>query len=200
MPRIARPAHGLLANIIAAAMLLGTGAASTVHAQPGPGDESVQAEAADLEVKAAYLYKFANYVEWPDDAFRNPTQPIAIGVLGADALADELQRLVQDKSIKGRGFVVRRLQPGDDLGGIHILFLGDVGRPAVASALAAADGHHFLTVSESRRVFASGGMVNLVVVNQRIRFEVALPPVQRSRLRLSALMLTAAYRVVKDRP
>jgi hypothetical protein len=186
--------------MMAVAMLPGFGMVSTVRASPGQGDEPVQAEAAGLEVKAAYLYKFANYIEWPDGAFRNPTQPIAIGVLGADELAGELQRLVQDKSIKGRGFVVRRLQPGDDLGDLHILFIGNVDRPAIASALAAADVHHFLTVSESRRVFASGGMVNLVVVNQRIRFEVALPPVQRSRLRLSALMLTAAYRVVKDRP
>ena len=199
------PARGaigraFLAALMAVGMLGCLAAPSRANAKSSEARDATQTEVAELEVKAAYLYKFVSYVEWPGGAFRDPAQPIAIGVLGNDDLADELQRLVQGKSVKGRGFVVRKLQPGDDLGDIHILFLGDIELHGVTSALEAAASRDVLTVSDSRRVFASGSMINLVMVKQRLRFEVALRPVQRSRLRLSALMLTAAYRVQQDRP
>ena len=157
-------------------------------------------EAAELELEAAYLYKFANFVEWPADAFREPGHPVIIGVMGADALATQLEAMVRDKTVRGRGFVVRTLQPTDDPRGVHILFLGDLGREQSQAALLAVGGSHVLTVSDRRRVSAGGAMVTLVRVNQRLRFEVSMPAVQRSRLRLSALMLTAAYRVQRGAP
>lgn len=162
--------------------------------------EDTPTEADELELEAAYLYKFANFVEWPADAFRDPGHPIVIGVMGADALATQLGVLVRDKTVRGRGFVVRTLSPGDDPRGVHILFLGNLGREQSQAALLAVQGSHVLTVSDRRRPLAGGAMVTLVRVNQRLRFEVSMPVVQRSRLRLSALMLTAAYRVQRGAP
>lgn len=171
-----------------------------VRADAGAAAGVAQSETVELEVKAAYLYKFANYVDWPDDAFRDAVQPIVIGVFGADALAAELKNLVRGKRVKGRAFLVRRLRAGDDPRDLHILFLGGTERDAGAGMLAAVGDRKVLTVSDSAWAFTSGSMVNLVIVDQRVRFEVAMPPVQRSGLRLSALMLTAAYRVQKDGP
>ena len=181
--------RALLAVVLLA--LLGAGLA---HADDTP------TEADELELEAAYLYKFANFVEWPADAFRDPGHPIVIGVMGADALATQLEGLVRDKTVRGRGFVVRTLQPMGDLRGVHILFLGDLGRERSQAALLAVEGSHVLTVSDRRRLSAGGAMVTLVRVKQRLRFEVSMPAVQRSRLRLSALMLTAAYRVQRGAP
>lgn len=180
-----------LAGVFLAVLLL---ACPALQARAQVDAGTAQSEAVELEVKAAYLYKFANYVDWPPEAFRDSTQPVVIGVMGATELVDELQRIVRGKSVRGRGFVVQRLQPGDDLRNLHILFVGPLNRDT-AAVLAATEGQHVLTVSDSKRVFASGSMVNLVKVGDRLRFEVALAPVQRSRLRLSALMLTAAIRV-----
>jgi hypothetical protein len=194
---IGRVAHAFLASV---GILVSIAAPPPANAQPERAPDAPQTEAGALEVKAAYLYKFANYVDWPAGAFQDEAHAIVIGVLGDDQLSSELRRLVQGKSVKGRGFMVRKLRPGDDLGGIHILFLGDIEAQALEAALAAAANRDVLTVADSRRAFASGCMVNLVMVNQRLRFEVAQGPVQRSRLRLSALMLTAAYRVQKERP
>lgn len=196
----ARLLRGALTLGALACALAGAGWPMAAAAQDPAGQVAAAASPAELEVKAAYLYKFASFIDWPDDAFADAAQPVVVGVLGADKVAVELQRLVQGKSVRGRGFVVRRLQPGDDVRGLHILFVGDLDRELVAPVLAAAAGQHLLTVSDSKRVFANGTMVNLLVVNQRVRFEVALQPVQRSRLRLSALMLTAAYRVRNGAP
>jgi hypothetical protein len=192
--------RGFLAIAPAICALACVGWPAAVRAEGIAGQGVAEPGVVELEVKAAYLYKFANFVEWPDDAFRDAAQPIVIGVLGVDDVVGELQRMVQGTSVKGRGFVLRRMQPGDDLSGLHILFVGDLDRATVATVLAAVKGKHVLTVSDSRRVFAGGSMVNLLVVKQRVPFEVALPQVQRSRLRLSALMLTAAYRIQKNAP
>jgi hypothetical protein len=186
----------VLGSVVAfASLLFGLGFVSSARAQNNPGSEATQTSGVELEVKAAYLYKFANYVEWPEGTFRDPDQPIVIGVLGADELAAELKRLVQGKRVNGRRFIVRRLRASDDPHDLHILFLGDLDGDTVTRMLAATAGQRMLTVSDSRRVFAAGSMVNLVVVEQRVRFEVAMPPLQRSHLRLSALMFAAAYRV-----
>lgn len=182
------------------ASTLDLAAAPAVAAQAAVTGSMAQTEAVELEVKAAYLYKFANYAEWPDDAFRGPVDPIVIGVFGSDELVAELKRLTQGKIVKGRGFVVRPLLASADPGDVHILFIGNTDRSVAARWLSVVGNRHALTVSDSRRVFASGTMVNLVVVNDRVRFEVDLRAVQRSRLRLSALMLTAAHRVQKVQP
>jgi hypothetical protein len=197
LPRVTAARAALAAM---ACLLLLVGRVSDARARSVPAATSPQDEAIELEVKAAYLFKFSNYVEWPDDAFSHPAQPIVIGVLGANELAAELARLVQGKTVRGHRFTVRRLRDGDDPREVHILFLGDLDRSVVESTLALVGSHHVLTVSDTQRVFAQGTMVNLVPVKQRIRFDVSMPPVQRSRVRLSALMLTAANRVHKGRP
>jgi hypothetical protein len=118
--------------------------------------EDTPTEADELELEAAYLYKFANFVEWPADAFRDPGHPIVIGVMGADALATQLEVLVRDKTVRGRSFVVRTLSPGDDPRAVHILFLGNLGREQSQATLLAVQGSHVLTVSDRRRPLAGG--------------------------------------------
>ena len=103
----------------------------------GGGRHVVAQDAADLRapehrIKAAFLYKFGGYVEWPPSAFPTPTTPLTIGVIGAAPLATELQALVSGRAIDGRPVVVRVLQPGDDLEGVHVVFVGRSGDAALA--------------------------------------------------------------------
>lgn len=159
-----------------------------------------QTQAAVIEIEAAYLYKFANYVDWPAQAFQDPMQPIVIGILNSDRLAEELQQLTPRRRVKGRSFVIRRVKRGDDLSDLHMLFIGPLERAGEKAVLASVRGKPVLTVSDSRRVFTSGSMIHFAVIDQRVRFEVALLPLSRSGIRLSALMLTAASEVHKDEP
>lgn len=150
------------------------------------------------EIKAAYLYKFANYVEWPAGAFAEADSPIVIGVVGDDALEAVLERVVVGKRIDGRALAVRRLAQGDSPAGVHILFVGQLAAGRLSGLRAATSGRPMLVVSDGRQGDTLASMVQFVVVDQRLRFEVALAPVTASGLKLSALMLTAAHKVSKE--
>ncbi len=149
----------------------------------------------ERQIKAAYLYKFAGFVEWPEGSFVRPDSPVVIGVMGADALAEQLERTVAGHTANGRPLVVRKLKKGEPPGNVHILFLGAMDKAALAEVLAASRNQPLLTVSDSEEALAYGSIINFVVADDRLRFEVALKPAATARLRISARMLSAAYRV-----
>jgi hypothetical protein len=159
--------------------------------------EQTSAQAADLEhqVKAVYLFKFASYVEWPAGAFSSPVSPLVIGVIGADEVADELAHIVTGHTINGRPVVTRKLKRGDSLTGLHVLFIGRLEKTHLVEILSEAKRKPLLTVTESEDAHALGSMINFVITDDRLRFEVALAPVEVGGLKISARMLTAAYRV-----
>jgi hypothetical protein len=150
----------------------------------------------EYRVKAAFLYKFGSYIEWPDRSFARADSPIAIGVMGADMLADELAQIVAGRNVNGRPVLVRRLRPGNSIAGLHVLFIGRTDRGRLAEILAAARGQALLTVTESDEALELGSMINLVVVEDKVRFDVALSPSESSNLKISARLLGVARKVV----
>ncbi len=80
--------------------------------------------ATERGVKAAFLYKFVAYVDWPATAFSQADAPIVIGVVGADDIAAELQQSTTSRTVNNRPIVVRRMRDGDSLAGLHMLFIG----------------------------------------------------------------------------
>lgn len=168
-----------------------------------PGVRGAQAEERATEisrqVKAAYLYKFTSFAEWPSGAFANATSPVVIGVMGDDTLADELEQVVAGRTVNGRPLTVRKLRRGEDsLDGVHMLFVGRVDKSRMAEVLATLKGRPILTVTDADDALTLGSMINFVVTGERLRFEVALATTEVSRIKISALMLAAAYRVVKE--
>lgn len=151
--------------------------------------------AAEATVKAAFLYKFAGYVEWPLAAFPQPDSPLVIGVVGADDVALELEKLVPGRQVNARRVVVRRVREGEPLRGLHLLFVGR-GEPNLRAVLRTAQQQGVLTVSESERGLEAGSAINFVQVDDRIGFEVSLDAAERSGLRISSRMLAVARRVV----
>ena len=151
---------------------------------------------AEYKVKAAFLYKFASYVEWPADVFERPDSPFVIGVTGADALADELAQILVGRSIGGRPVAVRKLRRGDPVSGLHILFVGRSNRGLPSDVLASAKGRPVLTVTESEDAFALGSVINFVIVDDKVRFDVALREAEQANLKVSARLLSVARKVV----
>jgi hypothetical protein len=154
-------------------------------------------QTSEYRVKAAFLYNFGDYVEWPAAAFTRPDSPVAIGVIGADALAEELAQIVVGRNVNGRPVSVRKLRPGDSIAGLHVLFIGRAEAGRLADILAAARGHPLLTVTESDRALELGSVINFVVVDDKVRFDVALVPADLGSLKISARLLAVARRVVK---
>ena len=157
-----------------------------------------ETEEAEYRVKAAFLYKFGSYIEWPDGTFERPNSPLAIGVAGADVLADKLAQAVSGRTVGGHPVTVRKLRRGEPVKGLHILFIGRMQEGQVVELLAASKGFPILTVTESENGLALGSMINFVVIEDKVRFEVA-PKAARSRnLIISALLISVAYKIVSE--
>jgi hypothetical protein len=149
----------------------------------------------ERQVKAAYLYKFGSYVEWPERAFARPDSPLQIGIMGADALADELTALTAGRTVNGRPVLVKKLRREDSTTGINVLFIGRSNVSRIPEILAAARGQPMLTVTESEDALSLGSMINFVAVDGKVRFEVAPRAAGQGQLSISARLLAAAYKV-----
>lgn len=152
-------------------------------------------EAVERQVKAAYLYKFGSYVEWPERTFDSPLSPITIGVVAADALADELAQVVAGRSINGHPVSVRKLRREESVKGLNVLFIGHLSNAHLADILAAAKGQPILVITESEAALTLGSIINFVIVDGKVRFEVAPKTAGLLNLSISARLLAAAYKV-----
>ena len=162
------------------------------------GNARAQSErvAAEVQVKAAYLYKFLDFVEWPPKAFDTGQSPFVIGVVGADALADELAQVVAKRQAGGRPVVARKLQPGEPMTGVHVLFIGREAATRTAGLVASTKDAPVLTVTETEDAFAAGSSINFVLVDNKVRFDVALRGGEASHFKISSRLLGVARKVV----
>jgi hypothetical protein len=153
-----------------------------------------------LRVKAAYLYKFAGYVEWPPGVFASEDSPVVVGVIGDARLEEILAHTIIGKTINGRPLVSRRLEAGSPLQGVHILIVGALDKATLRAIGDAVRGKPVLVVSDAGQKRSLDSMISFDLVDQHLRFNVALKPTATSGLKLRALMLTAARRVTRDDP
>ena len=162
----------------------------------GPGLGAAEDPGAlEQRVKAAFLYQFASYVEWPGQAFAQADTPVTIAVMSADMLAAELKQLVTGRSVGGRPVLVRQVKPGESLAGVHILFIGSSESGRLAQLAQSPKPRPMLTVTESDGALTQGSMINFVIVDRRVRFEVGLDSAEKNGLRLSSRLLAVAQQV-----
>ena len=154
-----------------------------------------RAEASESGVKAAFIYKFANYIEWPPSAFAAATSPLVIGVAGGEEIGNELERLVPGRTVNGHPVAVKRVKEGEPLRGVHVLFIGrDQG--AIAPLLRSAQQQSVLTVTDADRGLEMGSAINFVPAGERIAFEVSLDAAEKTGHKISSRMLSVARRVL----
>ncbi|HZX26796.1 MAG TPA: YfiR family protein, partial [Telluria sp.] len=179
----------------AAVLLLGALAAGApLQASVNP---AVPGAALERSVKAAFLYKFLGYAEFPAGAFGDAAAPIVIGVLGADDMAADLARIVAGRTVNGRPVAVRSLKEGDAIAGVHLLFVAgnDVGR--VGRILRTAGQQPLLLVTESEGGLQQGSVINFTIIDERVRFDVSLDAAEKNNVKLSSRLLTVAHQVHK---
>ena len=148
-------------------------------------------------VKAAFLLRFAQFVEWPRDAFPQPSTPLVIGIIGAPAIASELAQMAAGRAAQDRPVVVRALKGNDDPGQIHMLFFGAEEKARLAQHVGVTRRSPVLVVTESPNALDQGSMINFVVLERRVRFEIALEAAEKAGLVLSSRLLAVAMRVHK---
>ena len=158
------------------------------------GGARAQTTTTEAIVKAAFLYKFAGYVEWPSSTFPAPDTPIVIGVSGADDVVGELERLVPGRNVNGRHVLVRRVRE-ETVRGVHVLFVGR-GAADAQALVRAGQQQGALVVTEADRGLELGSAINFVPVEDRIGFDVSLDNAEKAGLRISARMLPVARKVI----
>ena len=146
------------------------------------------------QVKAGFLYHFAAFVDWPAST---PTGSIVIGLLGGDDVEAELARIVAAKRSPGTAITMRRVQPGDDLGGIHILYVGAGESQRLERVVAAVRGTPMLVVSDTTEGLERGATINFITTD-RVQFEISLDSAHKGGLRVSPRLLSVAVRVKKS--
>ena len=155
-----------------------------------------QSTATERGVKAAFVYKFLGYVEWPAQAFARLDAPIVVGVLGADDMSGEIAYVVKGRNVDGRPIEVRRLRRGESLAGLHVLFIGAAERGRTAALVKSAHARGILTISEGDDAADQASIINLVVTDGHVRFDVVLEAAERAGIKLSSRLLAVA-RVVR---
>jgi hypothetical protein len=159
-----------------------------------PANRAVRAgqSPTEYQVKAAYLFNFLKFVEWPEDPAADPHGKWVIGFVGDTPIADELPRLVEGKNVLGRDLQVKKFEATDNLRGCNILFISTSEKKRLPSIFAALRGSSVLTVADMDNFIATGGMIQLVVQDARVQVTIDVGATGRARLLVSSKLLALA--------
>jgi len=151
-------------------------------------------EEAEYKVKAAFIYNFAKFVEWPLIAFAGPDDPIVFGVLGDDPLIPAFDAL-RGKKARGRTVVVRHFSSVDEVKVCHILLVGRSEQSRTEEIIVAFRGAPILLVGDMERFARQGGMIGFVLDRNKVSFEINAEACKKARLTVNSQLLKLANRV-----
>jgi hypothetical protein len=147
-------------------------------------------------LKAAFVYNFAKFTEWPEDVL--PTAgSFSACVLDAGPVGDALERAVKGRQVAGRQITVQRVRLGNALRGCHLLFVSGLNQEQVGAVVSSVRGASVLTISDIDDFARIGGIAHVFVENGKMRFDLNLELARRSRLQLSSKLLSLAARVLE---
>lgn len=160
------------------------------RAQSGESSDS-----SEYLIKAGFTYNFAKLIDWPSGAFAQSDSPIVIGVLGTDPFNGTLDQVLKGKEANGRAFEVRHLKWGADLKGCNILFVSDSETAHLDELFRSVKGLPILTIGETAGFAQRGGIINFVVEDNRVRFEINADAAKQANINISSRLLSLAIPV-----
>lgn len=175
---------GLLLAGLALLWLAGAPLASAQESQPSA-----------YQVKAAFLMNFGKFVEWPTNAFAAGQTNLIIGVFGDDPFHGDLEVLVAGQKIAGHPLAVRQIRSLADVKGCQLLFIPAEAKDQTRDVLTAVGGQAVLTVGESEGFCDAGGMINFVLVNRQVHFDINNEAAKSAGLKISSKLLMLARRL-----
>ena len=164
-----------------------------------------QARAADgptiteYHLKALFLFNFIKYVDWPAESFSTTSSPIVIGVLGRDNFQDDLPRVIEGKTVKGRTIIIRHITSDDEIAGCHILFISSSENLRSGETLRKTATMPVLTVGEQEQFLQKGGIINFTLKEGKVRLEISLDAARLAKLQVSSKLLSVAD-IVRGKP
>lgn len=155
-----------------------------------------QGRSLEYPIKAAFLYKFGSFVEWPPEAFASSDAPVNVCVVGRDPFGPVLDRTVRGQTVGARPVAVRRLAAVTPGSGCHIAYLGGSSEQSVSEASRMLADAPVLTVTDNPRADGAGA-IQFTVRSNRVRFRIDLRAASRSGLSISSKLLNLAVEVVR---
>ena len=146
----------------------------------------------EYDLKAVFLFHFAEFVNWPADAFPNAETPITIGVLGKDPFGASLDEILANETVGGRKLIVRRYPTVQELDGCHILFVCRSEATRWDRVRARLAGRSVLTVGETKEFTEHRGIIALVTSHERLRMRINLAAANEAKLTISSKLLRQA--------
>jgi hypothetical protein len=153
-----------------------------------------EAKPTEYQIKAAFLFNFVKFVQWPQTAFSEAKAPIVIGILGTNPFHEDLKRMIQNKTVDDHPLSVRELGSPTEATQCHVLFISSSEKDRLAEIIKGLKGASVLTVGEMEHFTESGGMINFVLASAKVRFEINNEAATRAGLKISSKLLALAVR------
>jgi hypothetical protein len=177
-------------------------AAMVLFAMGYPTAQAQSAPFREYQIKAVFLFNFAQFIEWPATTFPDAKSPLVIGVLGKDPFEGSLEEAVRDEKVNGRAFVIEHYSRPDDIKNCQILFISRSESGQLEQILETLKGRSILTVGDADQFASRGGMIRFVTERNRVRLRINLESAKAANLTLSSKLLRPADIVAsgKDGP
>jgi hypothetical protein len=185
---------------LTAVLLLAASLSTFAEAPPKTAAGREDAAYSEYQIKAAFIYKFATFVEWPKEALPPAEAPFKIGVLGKDPFHETLEQTLGANTIKDRKTAIERSSDPRDLLDCQIVFIADSESGRIKETIELFKGHRILTVGDMDGFAVAGGIINLVNDGKKIRFEVNVDAARRAALKVSSSLLQLAQVVKETEP
>lgn len=159
---------------------------------------TLRAQSREYQIKAAFIYNFAQFVQWPASAFTNASQPFEIGILGDNPFGKSLEETVKGETIKGRPIIIVEASRIEKLAGCQILFVSKSASSHVDEIFPKLNSQPVLTVGEDPGFLRQGGIINLYRDGPKVHFEINPDAAERSGLKLGSELLSVGKVVRAD--
>ena len=146
----------------------------------------------EFQVKAAFLFNFVKFIEWPADSFHDNGGRMRLCLLSDERFGRELERIAAGKVVDGHALEVIRIGPGERARGCHVLFVASSQGGTVHDTLAQVRGAPVLTVGDSPEFIRQGGIIRFFLLDNRVRFEISRAAAEQCGLKISSKLLALA--------
>jgi hypothetical protein len=154
--------------------------------------QPIQKKATEYQIKAVFLFNFAQFVDWPEHTFSGPESPLIIGILGSDPFGSYLDETVENEKINGHPLMIKRYKNLNEIDSCHILFISAQPPPQIDIVTKTLTGRNILTVSDAGNFVKQGGMVRLFTEDNKIKLRINLEVIKAEKFVVSSKLLRMA--------
>ena len=179
--------------------------------QSAPADDTIVPE---YQIKAAFLYNFLKFVEWPKAKIGESNEPIIVSTIGQDVFQDAFDS-IKNKTLEGRKIVIKKFEGIEELQKAdskkkyrqhsqieairksHLLFICPSEKIYIADILKSVKGHNILTVADTQSFLEAGGIINLMMEEKKVRFEINMVSAKEADIQIRSQLLRLAKKVIQ---